>query len=67
MAWWSSDGDDGGIDAAGEAADDRGVADLLADGLDRLGDEVAHLPVAGAAADVVEEVLEDRPRPWACG
>ena len=33
--------------------------DLLADGLDRLGDEVAHLPVAGAAADVVEEVVQD--------
>ncbi len=52
-------GDDGGIHPAAEAADDLGVADLLADRVDRLGDEVAHLPVAGAAADVVEEVLED--------
>ena len=51
-------GDDGGIDAAGEAADDLGVAHLLADALDGLADEVAHLPVAGAAADAVEEVLE---------
>ncbi len=52
-------GDDGGVHAAAEAADDGGVADLPADVLDRLGDEIAHFPVAGAAADVVEEVLQD--------
>ncbi len=48
---------DGGIDAAAEAADDFGVAHAPADALDRLRDEVAHLPVASAAADVVEEIL----------
>ncbi len=52
-------GGDGGVDAAGEGADDVAVAHLLADALDALGDEVRGRPVAAAAADAVEEVLDD--------
>ena len=43
---------DGGIDAAGEAADHLAAADLRADALDRLGAEAGHGPVAAAAADL---------------
>src|SRR3989304_2418318 len=46
-------GDDRGIPPAGEGADDLAVADPGADGLEALRDEVAHRPVAGAAADAV--------------
>ena len=42
----------GGIDAAAEAADNGVVADLFVDFFDGFADEVAHFPVAGAAADV---------------
>ena len=52
-------GGDGGVDAAGERADDAPVADLLADAEDGVGDEVAGGPVAAAAADAEEEVLEE--------
>ena len=52
-------GGDGGVDAAGERADDAAVADLLADAEDGVGDEVAGGPVAAAAADAEEEVLEE--------
>ncbi len=38
---------DGGIDAAGQAADHLALADLLADFLDRFLAESAHGPVAG--------------------
>ena len=50
---------DGRIDAAGEAADDVAVADFLADGFDGGLDEVGRGPVAGGAADVEDEVLEE--------
>ena len=43
-------GGDGGIDAAGQAADHLAFADLFADLLDRFLAERAHGPVAGAAA-----------------
>ena len=52
-------GGDGGVDAAGEGADDAAGAHLLADAAHALGDEAAGGPVAPAAADVVEEVLQD--------
>ncbi len=44
-------GGDGGVDAAGERADDAPVADLLPDAEDGVGDEVARGPVAAATAD----------------
>ena len=49
---------DGGVDAAGQAADDVLVADLRADQRDLLVDDVGHRPVRLDAGDVVEEVLE---------
>jgi len=51
-------GRDGRVDAAGEAADDAGVADLGTDALDLLGDDVAAVPVGGDARRAVQEVLE---------
>ncbi len=55
-------GEDGGIDATGETADD-GVAppraDLFADGVDGVVDDVGHLPGAVGFADAVEEVFDD--------
>ena len=52
-------GDDGGIDPAGQAADDFGVADLLAHPADGVFDKPAHRPETRALADFVEEVLEE--------
>ena len=52
------DGGDRAVDAAGEAADDLGVADLGADRGDRLVLVGGHRPVAGEAGEV-GEVLED--------
>ena len=46
------------IDAARQAEDHLVVADLLADLRDRLGDVIGHVPVAGAAADLVHEALQ---------
>ena len=51
-------GGHGGVDAAGEGADDLGVADLLADEVDLGVDDRAHDPRRRAAAHVVEQVLE---------
>ena len=51
-------GGDGGIDAAGESADHVVGADLVADLGDGFGDEVGGVPVAGALADLVDEVAE---------
>src|SRR6185503_4758078 len=51
--------DDGGIDAAREAADHLAGLHLLAHAANRLLDEVAHRPVAGALADLVDEVFEE--------
>ena len=51
-------GGDRGVDAAGERADRPAVADLLADPLDLLLDDVEHRPGLAAAGDVVQEVLE---------
>ena len=48
------------VDAAGEAADDAALADLLADFLDRLFLEGAHGPVAGEAGDVAHEIAQQR-------
>ena len=62
---WSADGlvqqrrRDAGIHAAAQAEDHLLLADLRADGLDRLVDVVAHRPVLAAAADAVDEVGED--------
>ena len=55
----NEDGGDGGIDAAGEAADDVAVADLLANRGDGGLDEVSRGPVAGGFADVEEEVSDE--------
>ena len=52
-------GDDRGVDAAGQAADDLRVADLRADALDGLVDDVDHRPRRRDAGDVVEEVPDD--------
>ena len=50
---------DRGVDAAGERRRSPGrVADLLADPLDLLLDDVDHRPGLAAAGDVVQEVLE---------
>ena len=49
---------DGGIDAAGEAADHPALADLRADLLDRLLAEGAHGPVAGEARDLAHEIAD---------
>ena len=46
------------VDAAGQPADHALVADLRADPLDLLLDDVDHRPGRPAAGDVVEEVLE---------
>ena len=48
------------IDAAGEAADDAAVADLLADPLDLLVDHRRRRPLLLAAGDLAQEALEDR-------
>ena len=50
----------GGVDAAGEPADRvAGLADLLADALGLLVDDVDHRPGLPAAGDPVQEVLQD--------
>jgi len=50
---------DGGIDPAGQAEDDLGLADLPADLADGRLDVVVHLPSRLATADAEEEVAED--------
>ena len=52
-------GRDGGVDAARQAADHAAGADLRADALDLLGDDVAAVPVGGEPRGLVEEVLDD--------
>ena len=52
-------GGDGGVDAAGERADDAPGPDFRADAGDGVGDEVAGVPIAATAADLVEEVIQD--------
>ncbi len=49
----------GGVDSAGEAADDPTGADLLADEFDLFVDDGFVRPVGGEAGDVEQEVLED--------
>ena len=51
-------GGHGGVDAAGQSADDPGVADLLADPLHLLFDNVARGPVGLQPGAVEEEVLQ---------
>ena len=51
---------DRGVDPARQPADDPLVADLLADELDLLLDDVGARPRLGAAGDVDQEVLEHR-------
>ena len=48
----------GGIYAAGQTENDLLVADALPQGLDGILNEGIHLPVAGAEADIVQEVFE---------
>ena len=48
----------GGIDAAGQGAEHLAAADALPQGFDVVLHEGVHLPVAGAAADVVHEVVQ---------
>src|SRR5204863_10097858 len=48
-----------GIDAAGQAADDAVLADAPANVGDSLLDERFELPLAGAAANVVKEVVQN--------
>ena len=52
---------DARIHAAAQAEDHLLLADLRADGLDRLVNVVAHRPVLAAAADAVDEVGDDLP------
>ncbi len=47
---------DGGVDAAGQAANHLGVADLLADFLDLVLDDVGRVPVIAEAGALVQEV-----------
>lgn len=47
-----------GVDAAGQAEDDFVAADLFADAGDRFRDVVGHVPVALAAADVLDEARQ---------
>ena len=51
---------DGGVDAAGQRAERPAVADLRADPLDLLLDDVGHRPGRLEAGDVEQEVLEHR-------
>ena len=51
-------GGDRGVDAAGQPADRAAVADLGADRLDLLLDDVDHRPGRPAAGDLEQEVLE---------
>ena len=51
--------DDAGVDAAGQPADDLGVADLRADRLDGVVDDVDHRPERRDAREVVQEVPDD--------
>lgn len=48
----------GGVDAAGQGAEHLAAADALLQGLDVVLHEGVHLPVAGAAADIVHEVVQ---------
>ena len=48
----------GGIHAAGQGAQHLAIADALTQGLDVVLHKGVHLPVAGAAADVVHEVAQ---------
>ena len=59
MARCSSAATDARVDAAGQAADDLGVADLRADGLDGVVDDVDHRPQRRDARDVVQEASDD--------
>ncbi len=51
--------DDAGVHAAGQAADDAGVADLRADRVDRVVDDVDHRPQRRDLRDVVQEGADD--------
>ena len=53
-------GGDGGVDAAGQRAQRAAVADLRADPLDLLLDDVGHRPGRLEPGDVEQEVLEHR-------
>ena len=53
-------GGDGGVDPAGQRAQRPAVADLRADPLDLLLDDVGHRPGRLEAGDVEQEVLEHR-------
>ena len=50
---------DAGIHAAGQGAEYLAVADLFAQGLDGVFHEGIHLPVTGAAADIIDEVMQN--------
>ena len=50
---------DAGIDTAGQGTQHLAVADLLAQGLDGVLDKGVHLPVTGAAADLIHKVVQD--------
>ena len=54
------DGGDGGVHAAGQAADHPALAHLLADARHRLLAEGGHGPVPGQAGDAVGEVAQDQ-------
>ena len=50
---------DAGVHAAGQGAEHLAVADLLAQGLDGVLYEGVHLPVTGAVADIIDEVMQN--------
>ena len=58
---------DGGIDAAGEAADHPALADLRADARDRLVAEGLHRPVAACSRRCAARSCAGAPRHAACG
>ena len=67
MALWTRSAADGRIDAAAQAEHDLPVPHLGANPRDRFLDERGHGPVAGAAADVEREILEERRAFLRCG
>ena len=50
---------DAGIHAAGQGAEYLAVTDLFAQGLDGVFHEGVHLPVTGAVADIIDEVMQN--------
>ena len=59
MAFGQHSRADAGINTAGQGTQHLAIADLLAQGLDGVLDKGVHLPVTGAAADLIHKVVQD--------